>query len=74
MSKPSPIFKPAVVITLMLAGFALSGCGIKGGLKTPPPIFGGASSKPLPPAPIEPSETDESDFDALDSGAIDNAP
>jgi len=24
----------------LFAGFALSACGIKGGLKTPPPLFG----------------------------------
>ena len=50
---PAP-FRAAVIIGAISAAFALSSCGIKGDLKTPPPVFGsGNAAKPLPPAPIE---------------------
>ena len=44
---------PISVLTVT-AALALSACGIKGELKTPPPIFNQDKlAKPLPKAPVE---------------------
>lgn len=37
--KRRPKFNAIIAITL-IAGFALSACGIRGNLKTPPPLWG----------------------------------
>lgn len=50
-------FTSRAKIAALLGGLMLvSSCGIKGELKTPPPVFGSdTQAKPLPPAPIEPT-------------------
>ncbi|MGB0907645.1 MAG: LPS translocon maturation chaperone LptM [Maricaulaceae bacterium] len=50
-------------ICLILAASFLSGCGIKGELETPPPIWGSKKdSKPVPPAQTDTDEADDSSF------------
>ena len=46
----------------------LAGCGIKGPLKTPPPIFGGSAKVNPERVPTEDLDTDEDqdDYDDLD--------
>ena len=47
----------------------LAGCGIRGPLKTPPPVFGGASKADpdrVPTDDLDKDNEDEDDFDNLD--------
>ena len=53
---------------LLLTAFALTGCGVTGNLKTPPPLFGN-ENKALPAEPSESAgeeEAAESEEDLLD--------
>lgn len=44
----------ALTLSALLALSSLAACGIKGELKTPPPVFGAdKTAKPLPKAPME---------------------
>ena len=45
--------KRALSLTLIASAFALSACGVKGDLKTPPPMWGDkpAAEKPAEPEP-----------------------
>lgn len=50
----------AYTLSALLCAPALSACGIKGELKTPPPIFGqDKAAKPLPTAPVEGQTTNK---------------
>lgn len=53
----------ALSLSALIAAASLAACGIKGDLKTPPPVFGSDKvAKPLPKAPVEgqvPSNTPE---------------
>lgn len=44
----------ALSLSTVIAAASLSACGIKGDLKTPPPVFGAdKAAKPLPKAPVD---------------------
>ena len=75
LSKQSPCFK-MTILSLLMAGL-LSCCGIRGSLKTPPPVFGGDAKVDAERVPTEDldSETqdDLDDFDD-DLGDLDQDP
>ncbi len=48
---------------LLLSVFALSGCGVTGNLKTPPPLFGDKTK--TPPAEDQKAEDDNSEDEDL---------
>lgn len=61
------------ILSFLVAGL-LSGCGIRGSLKTPPPIFGGDSQVNPDRVPNEDLDTEQSDddddFDLLDQDPV----
>ncbi len=55
----------SITTLLVLSGTALSGCGIKGGLDTPPPLWGGGDKE----ASVQDEQTvAETTEDALEDG------
>lgn len=40
--------RPLPLLALLVSAAALSGCGIKGGLDRPPPLWGGGTTADLP--------------------------
>jgi len=71
-SKLNASFKMTILSLLMTS--LLAGCGIRGSLKTPPPVFGGESK--VDPERIATddldSENDDEDYDTLDDGDFDS--
>ena len=66
-SKFSISLKMTMLSLLMTS--LLAGCGIRGPLKTPPPVFGGASKADpdrIPTDDLDKDNEDEDDFDNLD--------
>ena len=66
-SKFSISLKMTMLSLLMTS--LLAGCGIRGPLKTPPPVFGGASKADpdrVPTDDLDKDNEDEDDFDNLD--------
>ena len=66
-SKFSISLKMTMLSLLMTS--LLAGCGIRGPLKTPPPVFGGASKADpdrVPTDDLDKDNEDEDDFDDLD--------
>ena len=66
-SKFSISLKMTMLSLLMTS--LLAGCGIRGPLKTPPPVFGGASKADpdrVPTGDLDKDNEDEDDFDDLD--------
>ena len=53
------------ILSLFCASL-LAGCGIRGSLKTPPPLFGGEKAETVSDAEDESAETSEDDIDLLD--------
>ena len=69
-SKQTLSFK-ITILSLLVTGL-LSGCGIKGSLKTPPPIFGGQAKVNPDRVPTEDLDTnDDTDDDYTD---LDDSP
>ena len=69
-SKKTLSFK-MTILSLLVTGL-LSGCGIKGSLKTPPPIFGGQAKVNPDRVPTEDLDTnDDTDDDYTD---LDDSP
>ncbi len=69
-SKQTLSFK-MTILSLLVTGL-LSGCGIKGSLKTPPPIFGGQAKVNPDRVPTEDLDTnDDTDDDYTD---LDDSP
>ncbi|MDB2437736.1 hypothetical protein N9W89_03395 [Hellea sp.] len=58
--KRRPHFHGLTAITL-IAGFALSACGIRGGLKTPPPVWGADTRTAAQKEEVTETERIESD-------------
>lgn len=61
---------------LSLLGIALlSGCGIRGTLKTPPPVFGGDSKvdpERVPTEDLDSDQDEDDDFDILEDETTDD--
>ncbi len=54
-----------MTILSLLVAVLLSGCGIRGGLKTPPPVFGGDSKvdpERVPDQDLDKTKDDDDDF------------
>ena len=71
ISKLRPSLKMTILSLLMTS--MLAGCGIRGNLKTPPPIFGGNSKADAERVPTEDLDKGDKteDYDSLDSGDFD---
>ncbi len=66
-SKPFACLK-MTILSLFLAGI-LAGCGIRGQLKTPPPLFGGdakVDQSRIPKEDLDKREDEEDEFIDLD--------
>ena len=50
-----------ILLTAILTSFVLGACGVKGELKTPPPIFGDKSKQEQEDKAPEPQEPEESE-------------
>ncbi len=68
-SKLSLSLKMTILSLLMTS--LLAGCGIRGNLKTPPPVFGGDSKVDPERVPNDDLDEDE-DFDPLDDDDFDD--
>lgn len=64
-SKLNPRLK-MTILSLFVAGL-LAGCGIKGSLKTPPPVFGGDSKVDRERVPTEDLDKEKEERDELES-------
>lgn len=65
LSKQNPSIKMTILSLLIVS--LLSGCGIQGSLKTPPPVFGGDAKVDPERVPTEDLDDDENeDEDDLD--------
>ena len=65
-SKMNSGFK--ITIMSLFTASLIAGCGIRGNLKTPPPVFGGASKANPERVPTEDLDNDDTqDEDALDN-------
>ncbi len=64
-----------LTLTLILGSLALTGCGIKGSLKTPPPLWGEARNevgkKPNEGSVINDSPIDDKEDDIFDEDYVD---
>ncbi|GGX72233.1 hypothetical protein GCM10011309_23160 [Litorimonas cladophorae] len=73
-TSPSKLnFSLKMTILSLLASSLLAGCGIRGDLKTPPPIFGGDSVTDSDRVPTEDLDKDDDDdnFDPLADPEVD---
>jgi len=72
LSKITPGLKMTILSLLVTS--VISGCGIRGSLKTPPPVFGGESK--VDPERVPTDDLDKGDktqdYDSLDDGAFDS--
>ena len=60
------------ILSLLMTGL-LSGCGIRGDLKIPPPVFGGDSKvdpERVPTDDLGTDDKDENDLDLLDESPL----
>lgn len=64
LSKQSASLKMTILSLLMMS--VLSGCGIRGSLKTPPPIFGSDTKVDAERVPTEDFDEEGQDEDGLD--------
>lgn len=68
--------KPGLKMTMLslLMTSVLTGCGIRGTLKTPPPVFGGDAKVDPNRIPTEDLDKDDEiqDYDTLDDGSFDS--
>lgn len=72
LSKLNSSLKITILSLLMTS--VLAGCGIRGSLKTPPPLFGGESKvdpERVPTEDLDKNEGDE-DYDSLDDDDFDD--
>lgn len=69
LSKQRPCIK-MTILSLLAVGL-LSGCGIRGTLKTPPPIFGGDTKVDPDRVPNENTIDNQDDGDDLDVRDVD---
>ena len=71
-SKLTPSLKMTMLSLLMTS--LLAGCGIRGSLKTPPPIFGGVSNVDPQRVPTEDLDKGDKpeDYDTLDDDGFDS--
>lgn len=60
-----------IIITTGLCAALLAGCGIRGGLKSPPPLFGGTDD-PTREAPTVDTDTNEYGFERDFEQDLDN--
>jgi len=70
-SKKTLSFK-MTILSLLVTGL-LSGCGIRGGLKTPPPVFGGqAKVNPdrIPTEDLDTNDDTDDDYTDLDNSSL----
>lgn len=70
LSKQNTMFIMTILSLLMVS--LLSGCGIRGSLQVPPPVFGGETKVDSERVPTEDFESDEDDEDDL--GDLDQDP
>lgn len=72
LSKLSPGLKMTILSLLMTS--LLAGCGIRGNLKTPPPVFG--SDSKVDPQRVRTKDLDKGDktedYDSLDDGGFED--
>ncbi|MEM7729668.1 MAG: hypothetical protein AAF311_10390 [Pseudomonadota bacterium] len=61
------------ILALVLAAAALSGCGIRGGLKTPPPLWGDGTTGQVPTETTTAESQDTAD-DPIDQSPIGTDP
>lgn len=59
------------ILSLLMVSL-LSGCGIRGTLQVPPPVFGGESKVDPERVPTGESEGDEDDFDDLEPDPLED--
>ena len=60
------------ILSLLMTSL-LAGCGIRGSLKTPPPLFGGGTKVDVERVPTEDlGGEDTDDFDLLDDDIVDD--
>ena len=60
-----------MTILSLLTTSLLAGCGIRGNLKTPPPLFGGGNNVNVERVPTESLDgEDRDDYDLLDDGLL----
>lgn len=65
LSKQSASLKMTILSLLMVS--LLSGCGIRGTLKTPPPVFGGDTKVDPDRVPTEDLDKENEEEDGLDA-------
>ena len=72
LSKICPNLK-MTILSLLMTGL-LAGCGIRGSLKTPPPVFGGDAKVDPNRVPTEDLDKDDEtrEYDSLDDGSFDS--
>ena len=72
LSKLKPTLKMTILSLLMTS--VLAGCGIRGTLNTPPPVFGGDAKVDPNRVPTEDLDKDDEaeDYDSLDNGSFDS--
>ena len=73
MTRPNPsklnVSLKMTILLLLMTGL-LAGCGIRGDLKTPPPVFGGDSKvdkERVPTNDLDAKDNNEDDYDSLDN-------
>lgn len=76
MTRPSPsklsVSIKMTILSLLMTSL-LSACGIRGDLKTPPPVFGGSSKvdpERVPTEDLDEKDEDEDDLDLLDEDPL----
>jgi len=71
VSNKYPSLKMTILSLLMVS--ILSGCGIRGPLNTPPPVFGGdakVDAERVPTDDLDANDEDEDDFGSLDEDPL----